>query len=310
VALSQSCIGVIKVLPNCVILGAQKSGSTFLHRCLGDHPQVYSPQGEVHFFEDPNYREDRIGELEKLLEPGKGKQIVAIKRPKYLSRPECPERIARHCPDARLLVVLRNPVERAMSAYFHYVNYGFIPAINIERGMKAILEDQYRNSYPGGRDVIQFGFYHKYLSRYLHYFDRDKICITLFDDIRKNGLDAVQKVYSYLGISASFVPPSLDSRPQAVVYSLPRLRVRRFRNPFVYLYDQTRSSTYRKRPTVVSRAVDKFVLGLDQRVLKPIFRNQKPVISEGLKKTLIETYQEDIENLETLLGRDLSNWKQ
>jgi Sulfotransferase domain len=302
--------GKANLLPNCVIIGAQKSGSTFLHRCLGEHPDVYSPRGEVHFFEDPHYHEEKIDHLENILRKGAGKRVVAIKRPKYLARPECAERIARHCPDAKLLVVLRNPLERAVSAYFHYINYGFIPAVNLENGMRAILSNRYENLYPGAKDIIEFGFYYKHLTRYLKYFDPHRIHVTFFDDLRRNALKEVKRVYTYLDVTDDYVPRSLGSRPQAVIYSLARLRMRRFRNSFVYTYDQTRSSSYRKDPNFLGKIVNKAVLSADLRVMKHLCDNTKPRMSKALKDSLLQIYRSDIEGLENLLHRDLNHWKQ
>ena len=68
------------MLPTLVIIRAQKSASSFMHKCLADHPEIYLPKREVPFFASPDYEQGSIKDLEKLLE-GRREQILGIKRP-------------------------------------------------------------------------------------------------------------------------------------------------------------------------------------------------------------------------------------
>ena len=123
------------MLPNFVIIGAQKSASTFLQVCLSEHPDVFMPPGETPFFESPDYENSDISRLESLFN-NRSESKLGIKRPSYIGKPEVPKRIEYHLPDAKLIAVLRNPIDRAVSAYFHYINNGFIPCINLEKGAR------------------------------------------------------------------------------------------------------------------------------------------------------------------------------
>ena len=76
------------MLPNFVIIGAQKSGSTFALRCLGEHPEVFMPTGETRFFEDPEYLRHDISDLEAIFRDASHKKALGIKRPDYLAKPE------------------------------------------------------------------------------------------------------------------------------------------------------------------------------------------------------------------------------
>jgi Sulfotransferase domain len=301
---------MINILPNCCMIGSQKSASTFLHRCLGEHPEVFSPRGEIDFFEGLHYREDRLDELERLLEKGAGKRIIAIKQPMYLARPECPARIARHIPDTKILVVLRNPVERAVSAYFHYISYGYIPAVNIEKGMRHIINKKYDERYPAASEIIDVGFSYRHLTRYLDYFSKDQILITLFDDIKGDSLAAVKRMYDFLDICDSYIPKGLAKRPQAVIYSPVRYKFRSIRNPFYFKYKYVESIPYTQPRTLLGRVVNKIVVSIDSLLMEKICANNKPILSNELKKTLQDIYLEDIQNLGSLLGRNLQTWKE
>src|SRR5690606_17419350 len=110
--------------PEFFVIGAQKAGSTYLLQCLGEHPQIFMPPSEVAFFEDSLYSADRLGDFEKHFAPAKKGQVIGVKRPNLLGHPECPERLRRHMPDLKIVVTLRNPIERAVSGYFHYMKSG------------------------------------------------------------------------------------------------------------------------------------------------------------------------------------------
>lgn len=298
------------MLPNCVLIGAQKSASTFMHRCLGEHPDVFSPRREIHLFEGQYYSDDRVIQLENSLEKGASKRIVAIKQPRCLPRPECPARVARHLPDAQLLVMLRNPVERAVSAYFHYINYGFIPPVNIEKGILNILNNKYERFYPAASEIIEFGFFHKHIRRYLDYFSREKILITLYDDIRSDSMASVQAMYRFLGISDNYVPKALTLKPQSVIYSMARLNLLSLRTPFYFKYIYIESLPYPQPPSLLGRAMNRLAFEIDSNFMKKICSDKKPQLSQKLQSILKEIYREDIEGLESLLSRDLRHWKE
>jgi len=115
---------VPQVKPNLVIIGANKAGSTFLAQAIGHHPSVWMYPTEHPYFESPDYDETPADAFYRLFEPGRGKPVVGLKRPNYLPSPEVPPRIAADLPGVRLMAVLRDPVDRAFSAYHHAMRTG------------------------------------------------------------------------------------------------------------------------------------------------------------------------------------------
>jgi len=105
------------MLPDYIIIGAHKSASTFVHKCLMEHPDIYMPKDEIPFFEIPDYESSSLSELEKYFKGRKEKRF-GIKRPSYIGKPEVPARISNDLPDAKLIAVLRDPVDRAVSSYY------------------------------------------------------------------------------------------------------------------------------------------------------------------------------------------------
>jgi hypothetical protein len=297
--------------PDFIIIGAQKAATTFLQSCLRDHPEVFMPKGETTFFETPDYElaNGDIANLHEIFE-GRSEKYFGIKRPNYIGKPEVPERIEHHLPDAKLIAVLRNPLDRAISAYHHNINYGFIPPIDFEQGMSMIINNSsYRNQYKRSPEIIEFGYYYKYLQKYSFYFKNNQMLILLHEDMISNKLDTIRKVYKFIGVNPNFIPHSLNSRPQAVVYNLTRLKFRSIRNRIIYNYNKDRTRIVSNKENTIYFILAKIITVIDLVFLAVIFKNNKPRISSSLKKKLFNIYKYDIEMLRKLIDRDLSNWK-
>lgn len=296
------------MLPNFIVVGAEKSASTFVHACLAEHPDIFMPPVEVPFFESPDYEQQSIENLKKLF-VGRTEKMLGIKRPSYIGKPEVPERIRTHFPNAKLIAVLRNPIERAVSAYYHNINYGFIPARDIKKGMNLLLDGAYERAFKRAHEIIEFGFYYKYLKLYQHFFDNDCFMILLYEDIICGKLSAIQKVYSFLGVQSSYVPKGINSKPQAVIYSIPRLRILSLRNRFLYKYNSNRTRLFVKEQNILTKTVTTLITIIDNKYLSKVFVSKKPKLSKDLANRLCNIYSEDIEKLQAYIGRDLGHWK-
>src|SRR5947209_8592328 len=115
----------VRPLPNFLILGAQKAGTTALYAYLRWHPEITGPSfKEVSFFDRHYARGERWYRAHF---PARRRPFVGEASPSYLFHPLVPERVARLLPDARLVAILRNPVDRAFSHYQHEVSLGREP---------------------------------------------------------------------------------------------------------------------------------------------------------------------------------------
>jgi hypothetical protein len=297
------------MLPNFVIIGAQKSASTFLQVCLSEHPEVFMPQDEIPFFESPDYESNDISRLKNLFN-NRNENTLGIKRPNYIGKPEVPKRIEFHLPNAKLIAVLRNPIDRAVSAYFHYINYGFIPCVDFEKGMRQLIaQPSYGKQYGRSQEIIEFGFYFKYLNKYEHFLKNRRLLVLLHDEILRNPLESIQKAYRFLDIDPDFTPIALNYRPQSVMYNLARLNLLRIRNRFFYNYNSDRTRLYRKKMNLLGFVIVKFLNTVDGIILARILKNRKPKISIELRKIIYQKYENDIRDLESLIDKDLSGWK-
>ena len=147
------------------------------------------------------------------------------------------------------------------------------------------------------------------MKQFYHFVQNNRLLVILYEDIISNPLECIQYAYNFLGVSKDFIPGSLNSRPQEVLYNLTRLKLITFRNRFLYDYneDRTRSIPRKKTPA------DKIIAGaftiLDRNLLSIILPNNKPTVSLELRKILYEQYASDIESLAGFINRDLSGWK-
>lgn len=294
--------------PDFVVIGAQKSASTFIQFCLTDHPEIWMPWGETSYFEDPDYNDAPPDAFERLF-AGRSEPVLGIKRPQYIGRAEVPERLCFDLPEARLIAVLRNPVDRALSAYYHYIRSGFLPVLPPEDGLAQLLDGRgIHDTCPRAWEVLEFGRYHRHLLGYKRYIDAARLKILLHEDIEADAIGSAQEIYSFLGVDPKFVPVRATSRPQAVVYDATRLRLLRSVSLATIHYneDGTRSNGYRGYLAKVGFNTWRMV---DEVLLARLTKNTKPRLAAELRQRLTEFYNEDNDRLSRLIDRDLSAWQ-
>ena len=202
-------------LPDFLCLGAQKSGTTTLHELLTRHPGVYlPPRKELQYFtlksnQDPRWYSAHF-------QMANANQSCGEITPYYLFHPAAPRRIHTLLPDAKLIVLLRDPVERALSGYFHSVRHGFESlsleeAFDCENNRLAGAAEILFN--PGGRhDSHQ---HHSYLSRsryelqiglYRQFFAPSQMLLIRSEDLFQNADFVWNRVLDFLGLPRCSLP--------------------------------------------------------------------------------------------------------
>jgi hypothetical protein len=291
--------------PDFIIIGAQKASSTFIHNCLNNHPEIYLLPNEVPFFESPDYEESKIENLYSRFEK-RNEKLVGFKRPNYIGKAEVPERIIKHLPDIKLIAVLRNPVDRAISALYHNMNYGFLPIDDPNKLLIKILDNEAISGYPRANEILEFGLYHKYLSKYEHYFKENRLYLTTLDEIKADKSGLITNLYRFLNVDSNFIPSNLDKRPQAVVYNLNRLKLLSKKNQFVYNYTSDKSRL-EKKPGIMPRIIRKGFVYFDNLIMSKLYENQKTV-SVDIREQLRIYYKSDIKFLTDKFDVNTSNW--
>lgn len=296
--------------PNFVIIGAQKSASTFLQRCLQEHPDIWMPVGESAAFETPDFEAGAVqrlyAEIDERQEP-----VIGIKRPNYFHKSEVPERLFQALENPRLVLILRNPFERTQSAYFHYVSNGFVPCQPLNVGLTQLLNGELQHRYKRSAEIIEFSIYSASIQRYLNFFPRSALYITPYGRLKAAPLTVIHEILDFLDVSTDFLPPSLQSHPQAVVYSMARLRFLTLKNRFLYTYDADRTRLSPRAPSKLGQVICQGIDVSDRLIVSRLLRaKQKPRLSPTVWQRLAERFIPDIEAVEHLTSLNLAAWRQ
>ena len=193
--------------PDFFILGAYKCGTTWAYEALRRHPQVYLDAKEINFFNrfdgrDP-YEERGPAWYRRRFAAARGEQAVGDVSPGYLVDPLAAERIARHAPGARLVVLTRDPVERAHSHYWY---------VRRERpGFGSSLE-ALADGETDRFGVIESGFYARCVERYLEWFPPERMAAFDLVDIERAPRETFTRLCRFLEVDEAVRPATLETR--------------------------------------------------------------------------------------------------
>ena len=189
-------------LPNFIILGAQKSGTTSLHHALDIHPEVFvSDPKEISFFnKDENYNRG-IEFYGSFFKKWNNEKVAGESTPSYLWDERVPPRIKKVLPKAKFIILLRNPVDRAYSAYW-YAFIGGDEVLSFEEALEA--ESSRASQEPdirGFSSYVDRGLYAAQIKRYYKQFSPDQFLILIAEEYKKNPQLTMIEVTKFLEIS-------------------------------------------------------------------------------------------------------------
>ena len=164
--------------PSFFIIGAHKAATTFLHRGLTDHTDVYVPENEISYFEDPNYHKEPIDKFLKQFEQVSSRKIIGIKRLRYLYSELTADRIKDRLQDVKILIVSSNPISRLISICFHYIRFRFLPVYDVNKIIPQLLDNFLKCAWPRSPEIIAYSKYSKHIDHYFNLFKR-KNCLVL-----------------------------------------------------------------------------------------------------------------------------------
>ena len=273
-------------LPNFFLIGCQKAATTWLYYCFKEHPEIYVPSNdEIHFF-DINYFRG-FAWYEQFYKDYSGEKMIGDTTSSYIRDPLVPRRIADYKLDAKVLVSLRNPIERAFSHYWHEKK---------KRKITFAFSELFEN-YDLFQNWIIPGFYRQHLENYYKCFPKEQILVVIFEDIAKNAHGFLRQIFGFLDVDSDFIPSVLEVKINEAWYH-PRTmkKVKDFiwllfskaMNKFMFHKNKSRDA----REMDLSRSVSEYEEGMDR----------------SLRARLQEIFREENERLGELINRDLSFW--
>jgi Sulfotransferase family len=268
-------------LPDFIIIGAAKGATTWLRNQLLARPDVFLPRPEPHYF-SREYGRGEAWYRQWFAGASKG-QLVGEKSADYLADAEVPARMHRLLPDAKLVVQLRNPVDRAYSDYCMFYRRGSVGA-----DIRTYLDPSRRSPIPR---FLADGAYHRHLSRFLEFYPASRLKILTYDDIVQSPVHTLREVETFLDLARPESPIALVANANVKDAPLLPLALRRALAPA-------------KRWVAPLRSQSWFEAIRGKFARKIVY----PALPDDLRRDLCDYYAKDIANLEGLIGRDLGHW--
>lgn len=265
-----------------LIIGAQKAGTTSLRAFLESiQSSIFMSRTEHHFWNREGQYNDGFGVDSYLQNFAKAKsgQLIGEKSPSYLASYEAPARIHKHLPQVKLIAILRNPAERAYSAYWHGRRVGAIdPSTTFSQSIQHHRENHGK---PYG-DLVSPGFYSEHLARYRHFFPKEQLLVLNFSDLLTSPITELSKSVEFLGLDLNLIFES-------GAMEFPKRNVARVsRVPKVSRYiHRTRLLTYEQK----SRVLKKFLKSGDI-----------PSMNRDDSEFLAAIYKDEAEKVRALTG--------
>ena len=296
-------------MPNFLVVGAAKSGTTSLYQYLNQHPEVYmSPVKEPHFFafEGERLRFPSPGsekginlksvtdesKYRALFEGVSGERAVGEASTSYLYYPGTAERIKHRVPEAKVIAVLRDPAERAYSTFLALTLIGREPFRDFSRALE-VEEERVEAGWEHIWHYKNVGFYHAQVSRFFETFGRDRVQVHLYEDLNADPLGVMRGIFGFLGVDEGFVPDT------AFKHNISGVSKNRFLSRMLRQRHPVKDAL---KPFFPKAFRQRLVSGLQKRVIvRPPFPREE-------RSRLVEEYTGDIRKLEALIGRDLSGW--
>lgn len=294
-------------LPNFLVIGAAKSGTSSLYKYLAAHPQIFmSPVKEPRFFaveSDPSAIgqgevQERVWEgtvtsfdaYQALFAEANGHPAVGEASPLYLWSPHAAGAIHRRIPDVKLIACLRHPVERAFSHFLHNLRIGLETHTRFEDALEADARRHYT-------EYIGQGMYHRLLNRYYERFDPSRIRVYFFDDLKREPETVMRDIYRFLGVDESFRP---DTQTK---YNVGQRTVK---DPKIERFISAGKNALRPLRPLMPNSLIRVLKGTAHRAEK--IAQVTPELSPATRSELCGVFREDVLRLEKRTGRDLSAW--
>lgn len=282
----------VDIKVNFIGIGGQKCASTWVYDILQGHPEVsLSRDKEIDFFS--NYWDRGYAWYASQFDPPESSEATAVGEvsPSYLSDADAPERVAKYNRDMRIVVTVRDPVERAYSNHKHNIRQGFVLGddLRFEKAME-------RNP-----TYLEHGLYGECIARWLAHFPADQVLIVFFDDIQRDPGEVARAIFRFLGVDENYRSPAIGRKSNASVAvanvrlarTIDSVRKQVLALRFAWVWTLLRVAGIRS----VYRA---FNMREVDRAIPPM----RPETRSWMRRY----YRDDIAALESMTGRALSKW--
>jgi hypothetical protein len=277
------------MLPNFIIIGAEKTGSTSLYHYLSQHPDVFmcSPK-EPNFFSE-NGPIHTLDEYESLFVNATTESAIGEASVGYLQSPGAGVRIKELLPSVRLIAILRDPAERAYSHYNMLLEHSAVPHRSFLEALHA-AERENDFAYTG----VPTSRYADALQHYLDLFG-DQLQVYIFNEFKHNPRDTVQSIFDHIGVNPRFTPNLKRS------YNKTHRPKSGWLNQLIWKKSKIK--------TALKKVFSQTLRAQLRRLILKSNRSPVPPLSPEARRIVIDLLKDDIRKTEDLIGRELPQWK-
>lgn len=282
-------------LPGVIIIGAQKCGTSSLHHYLDCHPEIrMSEQKELNFFSEDGpwsqgvawYQRQFSGQAKLFGEASPGYTMYPVRK-------GVPERMHQLLPEAKLIYLVRHPVERMVSHYLDRVKGG-----KEQRSVEEALLDESGENY-----YFRYSQYHDQLQRYLNFYDRSAIHVEAAENLRKQRAEVLKRIFLFLGVDADFTCAEFTQLRNVSDQKLKRQKPRKVIRQLLL----DKHSIYpRLAPWLAVLVPDKRHSAIIDRLM-PGTVVQRPQLAAAVQDQILERLAPDMEQFREVTGIDFIN---
>lgn len=278
-------------LPNFLIIGAMKAGTTSLYNYLREHPQVFMPETkEVNFFNPLRNWRFGIEWYERQFENASSDALaIGEASTSYTKFPwikDVPARISSVLGSIRLVYVVRDPIDRMRSHYLH----------NLSTGQESRPIEE---AFAKDEMYLNISRYSLQIGQYLPYVHQDALLVIESRDLRHRRVDTLRKVFEFIGVETSWVPPTIDREYY-------RSTDRRMKSPV--LRRIRKIPRVRTLSTYVPGAIKKMKHDLTDRLPTEDLDLAKGNVTDDLKEHLREALRDDVVRLRPFMSDQFDGW--
>lgn len=261
-----------------IIIGCDKCGTTDLANILNRTNKFCLPVHETSIFEDKDNINEISDFLSKLIIE---KKINGIKRPSYINYEHVLKKIYMYNKNIKLILIIRNPVERFISHFLEFIRYDFIEFKNINRNMIKLLNENktFINSYPRSKEILISSNYIKNLKKLLKIFPRENLLLMDFEEIKN--LKFRRKINNFFKTNCKLSQDKIINRSENSYFGIFLERVRN-----KIRYKKTKLRVYSKKLNIF----EKIILKIIETILKYNVFKKKIYISESVKQNIFNKY--------------------
>ncbi len=289
--------------PNFFIVGAPRCGTSAMYAYLGKHPEIFTARNkEPHFFGSDNIypRRPTLKQYLACFAGADGRKRVGEASTSYLFSRLAAGEIKEFSPSARIIIMLRDPVETMYSIHGMVLYYRDEDIEDFEAALAAEVDRKQGLRWPKWPHIVNYLYYRdavRYTGQVRRYFDqfgRENVHVIVYDDFAAWPAKAYRETLQFLGVDPNF-QPQLES-----INSSRKARSK----PLQHFLLHPRLAALRER--VLPRRLDEIVFG-GLRGLNTV-QSPRPPMDPELKRKLKAEFRPEVERLSTLLGRDLTHW--